>query len=94
MRLDGLEPVRAAAVIAQADGYAGTYGSESYVAALLGRPAVAVRPADDPPADRDLRLASYFLGRPPFGSLDAVTDVALRVRRWRGCSSRRPRPLR
>ena len=75
VRLDGLDPVRAAAVIAQADGYAGTYGSESYVAALLGRPAVAVRPADDPPADRDLRLASYFLGRPPFGRLDAVTDA-------------------
>ena len=75
VRLDGLDPVRAAAVIAQADGYAGTYESESYVAALLGRPAVAVRPVDDPPADRDLRLASYFLGRPPFGRLDAVTDA-------------------
>jgi hypothetical protein len=75
VRLDGLDPVRAAAVIAQADGYAGTYGSESYVAALLGRSAVAVRPADDPPVDRDLRLASYFLGRPPFGLLDTVTDA-------------------
>jgi hypothetical protein len=75
-RLDGLDPVAAAAVIAQADGYAGTYGSEAYVAALLGRPAVAVRAADDRVADRDLRLASYFLGRAPFGRLDAVTDAA------------------
>ena len=41
-----------------------------------GVPAVAVRPADDAPADRDLRLASYFLGRPPFGDLAAVTDAA------------------
>ena len=75
-RLDGLEAAAAAGVIAQADGYVGTYGSEAYVATLLGRPAVAVRAADDPAADRDLRLASYFLGRPPFGRLDAVTDVA------------------
>jgi hypothetical protein len=46
-----------------------------YTAALLGRPAVAVRAPDDPVVDRDLRLASYFLGRPPFGRLDAVTDA-------------------
>jgi hypothetical protein len=75
VRLDGLDPVRAAGVIAQSDGYAGMYGSEPYVAALLGRPVVALRTADDSPADRDLRLASYFFGRPPFGRLDAVTDV-------------------
>ena len=75
-RLDGLEAAATAGVIAQADGYVGTHGSEAYIAALLGRPAVAVRAADDPAADRDLRLASYFLGRPPFGRLDAVTDVA------------------
>ena len=74
-RLEGLDPVRAAAVIAQADGYAGTYGSEAYVAALLGRPAAAMRPADDAAVDRDLRLASYFLGRSPFGRLDVVTDL-------------------
>jgi hypothetical protein len=74
-RLDGLDAMRAAGVIAQADGYAGTYGAEAYVAALLGRPAVAVRPADDAGVDRDLRLASYFLGRPGFGRLDAVTDA-------------------
>jgi hypothetical protein len=74
-RLDGLDLRRAAGVIAQADGYAGTYGSEAFVAALLGRPAVAVRAAHDPAADRDLRLASYFLGRAPFGRLDAVTDA-------------------
>src|SRR4029077_1229466 len=36
VRLDGLDPVRAAAVIAQADGYAGTYGSGWDVGALLG----------------------------------------------------------
>jgi hypothetical protein len=75
VRLDGLDPLRAAGVIAQSDGYAGTYGAEPYVAALLGRPAVAVRSVHDPGADRDLRLASYFLGRPPFGRLDAVTDA-------------------
>jgi hypothetical protein len=75
-RLDGLDPDRAAALIAQADGYVGAYGSEPFAAALLGRPAVAVRRADDAAADRDLRLASYFLGRPPFGRLDAVTDAA------------------
>jgi hypothetical protein len=74
-RLDGLDAGRAAGVIAAADCYAGTYGSELYAAALLGRPAVGVRAGDDPAADRDLRLASYFLGRPPFGRLDAVTEV-------------------
>lgn len=79
VQLDGLDPLRAACVIAQADGYAGPYGSEPYVAALLGRPAVAVRAAADPAADRDLRLASYFLGRPPFGRLDAVTDPGAAV---------------
>jgi hypothetical protein len=75
VRLDGLDPVRAAGLIAQSACYAGTYGSELYTAALLGRPAVAVRAPDDPVVDRDLRLASYFLGRPPFGRLDAVTDA-------------------
>jgi hypothetical protein len=72
--LDDLAPEDAAAVIARADCYVGAYGSEAYVAALLGVPALALRARGDAAAAGDLRLASYVLGRPPFGRLECVPE--------------------
>jgi hypothetical protein len=69
--LDGLDRSEQTAVLARARGFAGTYGVEAYVAVLLGLPAVAFV-ADEPDPD-DLRIASSFLARPPFGRLHAIT---------------------
>jgi hypothetical protein len=75
VRLDDLDSEQAAAVIARAESYVGPYGAETFVASLLGVPATVVRRADDPDADRDLRLASYFLDRAPFGAIEAVEQL-------------------
>ena len=69
--LDDLDRSEQTAVLARARGFAGTYGVEAYVAVLLGLPAVAFV-ADEPDPD-DLRIASSFLARPPFGRLHAIT---------------------
>ena len=73
--LDGLDRARATAVISRSDGFVGAYGIDAFLAPLLGVPAVALREAEDPGADRDLRLASYFLGRAPFGALETVAPA-------------------
>jgi hypothetical protein len=69
--LDGLDRSEQTAVLARARGFAGTYGVEAYVAVLLGLPAVAFVGADPDPDD--LRIASSFLDRPPFGRLHTMS---------------------
>jgi hypothetical protein len=69
--LDGLDRSEQTAVLARARGFAGTYGVEAYVAVLLGLPAVAFV-VEEPDPD-DLRIASSFLARPPFGRLHVIT---------------------
>jgi hypothetical protein len=69
--LDGLDRSEQTAVLARARGFAGTYGVEAYMAVLLGLPAVAFV-VEEPDPD-DLRIASSFLARPPFGRLHAIT---------------------
>jgi hypothetical protein len=68
--LDGLDRSEQTAVLARARGFAGTYGVEAYVAVLLGLPAVAFVGAEPDPDD--LRIASSFLARPPFGRLHTI----------------------
>ena len=68
--LDGLDRSAQTAVLARARGFAGSYGVEAYVAVLLGRPAVALLGGEPDPDD--LRIASSFLARPPFGRLHAI----------------------
>jgi hypothetical protein len=69
--LDGLDRFAQTAVLARARGFAGTYGVEAYVAVLLGLPAVAF--VNREPDPDELRIASSFLARPPFGRLHAIT---------------------
>jgi len=63
-------PPEPAAAIAASERWVGPYGVEIFVASLLGVPSVVQRAAGDPDADRDLRLAGYFLDRPPFGRIE------------------------
>jgi hypothetical protein len=69
--LDGLDRSEQTAVLARARGFAGTYGVEAYVAVLLGLPAAAFVAAEPDPDD--LRIASSFLARPPYGRLHAIS---------------------
>jgi hypothetical protein len=64
--LDGLDRSAQAAVLARARGFVGGFGVEVCLALLLGRPAVVV--ADDV-ATEEMRIASRFLNRRPFGPL-------------------------
>jgi hypothetical protein len=57
-------------VLARADGFVGSYGVEAYLAALVGKPAVAFGSEYADP--HDLRIAASFLARPPFGRLQAI----------------------
>jgi hypothetical protein len=70
--VDGLDPARLTAVLGRARGFLGSYGPEPYLAALLGRPAVALWAELDEEAEGDLALAASFLGQPPFGALHAL----------------------
>jgi hypothetical protein len=81
--LAGLDRDAQSAVLARSRGFVGTYGVEAYLSVLLGRPAIAFATES---ADRhDLRLASSFFSRPPFGALhvlsagDSAFDAADRV---------------
>jgi hypothetical protein len=78
-RVDGLERGGLTAVLARARGFVGSYGTEAYLAVLLGVPAVALQAPLDAAAENDLRLASSFLGRPPFGTLNAIPLGAANV---------------
>jgi hypothetical protein len=70
--LDGLDRPAQAAVLARADGFAGTYGAEAYLAILSGVPAVAFSSSRNDPDDHDVRVASSFLAATPFGRLDVI----------------------
>jgi hypothetical protein len=68
--LEGLDRAAQTAVLARARGFVGTYGVEAYVAVLLGRPAVVFGAEEADPTD--LRIASTFLARAPFGRLETI----------------------
>jgi hypothetical protein len=72
--LDGLDRPAQAGVLARSRGFVGSYGVESYLAVLLGRPAVVVG-AERADAD-DLSVASSFLAGPPFGRLHVLEAAA------------------
>jgi hypothetical protein len=63
------------AVLARAGGFLGSYGSSAFVAVLLGVPAVALYSRREQVADEDLEIAASFLGREPFGHLQALEPV-------------------
>jgi hypothetical protein len=77
--LDGLDRSTQTAVLARARGFAGTYSVEAYVAVLLGLPAIAFVTGEPDPDE--LRIASSFLARPPFGRLHAITGSGSPVER-------------
>jgi hypothetical protein len=68
--LEGLDRGAQTAVLARARGFVGAYGVEAYVAVLLGRPAVVFGAEGADPTD--LRIASTFLARAPFGRLETI----------------------
>jgi hypothetical protein len=72
--LDGLDRQAQTAVIARARGFVGTYGVEAYLAVLSGVPAV-VLPGGARLDEHDLKLASSFLARPPFGRLHVIESA-------------------
>jgi hypothetical protein len=68
--LDGLDRAAQAGVLARSQGFVGSYGVESYLGVLLGRPAVVLG-AERADAD-DRTVASSFLARGPFGPLHVL----------------------
>jgi hypothetical protein len=70
--VDEADPNAAAAILARACGFVGSYGPTAYAAALLGVPAAALYSRREAIASTDLRVAASFLARPPFGRLVTV----------------------
>ena len=67
--VSGFDRAAQAAVLGRARGFVGSYGVEAFLSVLLGRPAVVVAGTPDP---NELRIASTFLARPPFGRLHVL----------------------
>lgn len=72
--LDGLDRAAQTAVLARARGFVGSYGVETYLALLVGLPAVALDAGDADPDD--LLVVGSFLARPPFGTLHTIEPSA------------------
>ena len=70
--VDEADPNAAAAILARACGFVGSYGPTAYAAALMGVPATALYSRREAIASTDLRVAASFLARPPFGRLVTV----------------------
>ena len=70
--LDGLDRGSQTAVLTRAGGLVCSYGVETYMAVLLGVPAVALTPGFEESAEQDLRLVSSYLASAPFGRLHLV----------------------
>jgi hypothetical protein len=64
------------AVLAQARGLVCRYGFEAYLAVLLGVPVVCLVEGQDEIPERERRLVSSFLDRPPYGALHVLEGNA------------------